>query len=487
MKFTVKQKILSALMSAAIMTAVISINPAASKASVTIRDIDAGGDFAKASIVSLADGNIISGDENGYFHPLGAIKRSEMVKIIVNAMNIDTSSLPENPTFADVPRTHWAFEYVEAAYAAGIVKGVTPGLFGADANCTREEMATMYVRALGLTDNDMKGKQPYLYLNNMVDKDKVSSWAKENVEFALSTGLMQGTGGNRFDARSSAERQQVAVVTDRLITNRDAINRFAGTFTGEMPYPELFNALEENSRHYKGNFDLNLQMSVKDDSDENNLKVTMGAKGMMDADTGENLMNFDISYDVGASLSDEDLPSISQQFQVIKLDDKYYVREPGSDIWTLGDQATLDQFGVTAATAGQNSEELAKLYRYSTITKEADADLNGVAATKYTMVFNKEAMKALLTGIADEQAAAEEGQLPAQINDAEGTIVVYLDAQNRIIHQEFNLTGSTFDETLGTNLHINVLLEADYYNIGQDVDIKAPEIAEPETTEEQNQ
>ena len=168
-------KALPKILIAAVATAVISINPSSADASVLIRDIDSGSAYAKASIIALAGNNIISGDENGNFHPMRTVTRGEMVKMIVKALDIDTSNLPEVPTFSDVPESHWAFNYVEAGYREGIIKGVTPSQFGINEECTREQMVTMFVRSLGLTEEDMEGKQPYLYLKNIADKEEVSS------------------------------------------------------------------------------------------------------------------------------------------------------------------------------------------------------------------------------------------------------------------------------------------------------------------------
>jgi hypothetical protein len=135
------KRVLSKLLIASAFVTIIAVNPVSAKAEVSLRDIGSSSDYAKASIISLAQSNIISGDENGYFHPYNTIKRSEMIKIIVNALGLDTENLPETPTFTDVPKDHWAFKYVEAGYRAGIVKGVTSSLFGVDRECTREEMA----------------------------------------------------------------------------------------------------------------------------------------------------------------------------------------------------------------------------------------------------------------------------------------------------------------------------------------------------------
>ncbi len=198
---------------------------------ITIKDIDSSADYAKQSIINLNKRNIISGNENGHFNPRNAVSRAEMIKMLVNSLNIDTGNVPENATFKDVPRDHWAYSYVEAAYREGIVKGLSSDQFGTDKVCTREEIATMFVRSLGISDDSLAGKLEPENVNSLNDKDKISDWAKDYVEFAMSTGLMKGSGVKIFDAKGRAERQQAAVVIDRFTESKQTILEFAKAFT----------------------------------------------------------------------------------------------------------------------------------------------------------------------------------------------------------------------------------------------------------------
>lgn len=188
----------------------------------SIKDIDSCSDYARQSIINLAAKNIISGDDNGHFNPRRAISRAEMIKLLVEALGIDMSDLPDVPTFKDVPKSNWAYPYVEAAYRAGIVNGISNDLFGARQLCTREEMAAMFVRSLSARDTGMAvtldGSAGFGYVNGLYDKDKISPWAKGYVEYALSSGLMEGVGSGSFNAKGSAERQQAAVLTDRYMS-----------------------------------------------------------------------------------------------------------------------------------------------------------------------------------------------------------------------------------------------------------------------------
>lgn len=478
MKFVKKsKKILSALIAAAVFASVMAVFPASAGAAVSIRDIDASAEYARASISRLAESDIISGDTNGYFHPLDTIKRSEMVKLIVEALGIDTQNVPDEPTFTDVPKNHWAYKYVEAGYRAGVIKGVSSTVFGAGNPCTREEMATMYVRALGLDTKDMEGQQSYLYTGKMTDKDSISSWAKENVEFMLSTGLMKGVGTDTFGAKLPTQRQQVAVLTDRFITEKDSVDKFAATFKGVMEYPELYNALLENNSRYKGNLEMNIQMGITDDSNDLLTKIAMAAHGAVDADMDKSLMNFDINYEVGMDIGGGG-SFLDQKFRVIKLDDHYYVKYSDEDSWEALSEQDMEDMSLPSVTGSENSQELIKYYRYAAITKEENSEYREIKATKYTMVLSPEAMEALMADMPTGQMLELKGETSSALNNLTGKIEVYLNENNQLMYQKIDFTASEWDDTLESNIKVNVMLDAYYSNIGQDVDIQAPVINE---------
>ncbi|PAB61107.1 S-layer homology domain-containing protein [Anaeromicrobium sediminis] len=185
---------------------------------IIIKDLNLSSNYAKESIITLSEMDIINGDQNGNFKPYKPVTRSEIITMIVKVLEIDTNNLPDNATFKDVPKDHWAFKYVEAAYREGIIRGLSADEFGRDKECTREQMATMFINALGLTE-----KQELEHVNNLNDKEQVSDWAKDKVEITLATGLMSGVGANTFAPKGYAKREQVAVVMDKFIKNKEKI------------------------------------------------------------------------------------------------------------------------------------------------------------------------------------------------------------------------------------------------------------------------
>ena len=71
-----------------------------------------------------------------------------MVKIIVRAFGY-APSVPDQPTFIDVPLTHPFYSYIETAAANGIVSGYADHTFRPDANVTRGQLAKIDVKAAG--------------------------------------------------------------------------------------------------------------------------------------------------------------------------------------------------------------------------------------------------------------------------------------------------------------------------------------------------
>lgn len=127
-----------------------------------------------------------------------------MIKMIVKALDIDTNNVNNNAVFKDVPKEDWAFEYVQVAYEAGIVKGISEDEFGKNQKCTREQMAVMFVRALNMNN----GNDVLKNINGMHDMNNISDWAKKEVDIAIELGLMNGIDNNTFDPKGDAKESK---------------------------------------------------------------------------------------------------------------------------------------------------------------------------------------------------------------------------------------------------------------------------------------
>lgn len=122
---------------------------------------------------------IIEGNEKGEAEPLRNVTRAEAVAMVMRFMGF--ASMPEANqivNFSDVSKNDWYYSTVMSAYYCGIIKGDSEMTFSPNRNVTREEITVMIANALKYAGL----RCPAAVDDNIVDKDKVSDWAKEAYE-----------------------------------------------------------------------------------------------------------------------------------------------------------------------------------------------------------------------------------------------------------------------------------------------------------------
>jgi hypothetical protein len=73
--------------------------------------------------------------------------RAQFAMLAVIGFGLSTSS-PATPTFVDVPRGSLYYQYIEGAYASGLVRGLGGGYYGPDMHIARQQVATILARYL---------------------------------------------------------------------------------------------------------------------------------------------------------------------------------------------------------------------------------------------------------------------------------------------------------------------------------------------------
>lgn len=111
--------------------------------------------FASVSVTEthgelLKELGLVKGDSSGLAEDR-ELTRGELVSILVRLKAYENLSftLPDKPSFSDVPKTHWAFENVEKAKAWGITTGVGDGKFGVSDKVNLQQAVTFISRLLG--------------------------------------------------------------------------------------------------------------------------------------------------------------------------------------------------------------------------------------------------------------------------------------------------------------------------------------------------
>lgn len=164
--------------------------------------------WAKEAIEGLAKDGIVSGVGNRQFAPDRNITREEFVKIIVNAFGFSTDTYV-GCEFDDVDKNSWAYPYISKASELGIISGISHTQFGTGKNITREDMAVMVVRAMGIAGMELTEVKDTVAFG---DGEKISDYAKESVEALVGAGIINGFEDNTFRPQSAATRAQSAVM-----------------------------------------------------------------------------------------------------------------------------------------------------------------------------------------------------------------------------------------------------------------------------------
>ncbi|WP_244873438.1 S-layer homology domain-containing protein [Brevibacillus reuszeri] len=185
--------------------------PASTASTNSLRDI--GNSYAQKQIRSLHEAGVIAGDENGYFHPTSPVTRAEFVTMLSRTVGIKPVS-GTIVSYTDVPKSSWAYGYVQAAAALNIANGIGPTTFAPKRTISREEAAAFLVRALEQNASTTTNL-------NVKDAKMVSSWARNSVSKAMQNNWLVGYQGY-FRPSAPLSRQETAVILQRILDDLNA-------------------------------------------------------------------------------------------------------------------------------------------------------------------------------------------------------------------------------------------------------------------------
>lgn len=154
----------------------------------------------------------MNGTGDGIFDPDGNMTRGMFVTILYR-----TEGEPQMNNvlkFDDVDDNAYYAKAVSWASKNGIIAGYSDTEFVPEQNITREEMAVVMSRYA-----DYKGINTNIQgdLTVFADANAVSGWARENVSWAVETGLISGKGDSILDPLGSTTRAETAEILHRFL------------------------------------------------------------------------------------------------------------------------------------------------------------------------------------------------------------------------------------------------------------------------------
>ncbi|MHB0980108.1 MAG: S-layer homology domain-containing protein [Thermoleophilia bacterium] len=185
-------------------------------------DVPATHPYAPA-VYGMAARGIISGYGSGLFGLNDPVKRAQFAKMICGTMAIPVTEAtwldatrPFTDLGADDPASLYPHDYVAAAAANNITKGVTPGNFEPYTSITRAQVITMIVRAAeNLSPTTLTSPAPGY--NPSIPNFSDTHWP--NLRKAEANGLLAGLQdyGSSWDPWQTATRSEVAQMLWNLL------------------------------------------------------------------------------------------------------------------------------------------------------------------------------------------------------------------------------------------------------------------------------
>ncbi|MGG4496669.1 S-layer homology domain-containing protein [Brevibacillus reuszeri] len=229
----------------------LTVIPFASAASPSFSDVPRN-HWAYKEITEMAEKGIIKGYDNKTFRPNNEVTRAEFAKIMIAAADVDIDKKSVSQTFKDVPKSHWAFYYVEYAkpYLTGYKSGSTY-TYKPDNSAVREDIAVALVRLLGY---DNKYKADMNQLKKFRDSDNISPALRSYIAIAIQTDLMKGN-NNYFRPQDPITRAEAASLLYRALINRDGDETKVVFPNPEQPKPQPISISDSFSETNLKNWD----------------------------------------------------------------------------------------------------------------------------------------------------------------------------------------------------------------------------------------
>ncbi|MCC8156695.1 MAG: S-layer homology domain-containing protein [Oscillospiraceae bacterium] len=163
----------------------------------------------------VVENGLMNGTSTTTFGPNEATTRSMIVTILYRLEG--EPAVTGASGFADVADDAWYAEAITWASQIGIVSGYGDGNYGPDDIITREQMATILFRYAQTKGYSNTGEAASLL--SFADSGEAGEYAVPALQWAVGSGIIEGTGTATLSPLGSATRAQIAAVLVRLIEN----------------------------------------------------------------------------------------------------------------------------------------------------------------------------------------------------------------------------------------------------------------------------
>jgi len=184
--------------------------PQAIAAGLRFKDVPATS-WTFTAVTDLSARGLVTGYEDGKFHPDNAVTRAEYAKLVCSALGVAPDAVTSDP-FKDVTITHWAAGYIAAAVGKGWLTGYPGGLFKPDEPVSVAQALVVITRSQRWNDT---ATLPYADV-------QPGYWAHAFIEACFTKGIIKNPdpgieSGGKLSPEGHCTRAQACVLLSRLL------------------------------------------------------------------------------------------------------------------------------------------------------------------------------------------------------------------------------------------------------------------------------
>ncbi|MBQ4054477.1 MAG: S-layer homology domain-containing protein, partial [Clostridia bacterium] len=142
------------------------------------------------------------------------VTRAMFITILAKIDEADLTPYEGKSSFSDVAVGKWYSSAIEWAYQNGYTSGIAEGVFGYKNDVTREQLATFLYTYSVNKGYIITGRAD---LSGYGDFDRIHSWARDAVSWAVHYGLISGTSATTLAPRASATRAELALIVKNYV------------------------------------------------------------------------------------------------------------------------------------------------------------------------------------------------------------------------------------------------------------------------------
>lgn len=187
--------------------------------------------WAYQYINNLVNQGVLSGYEDGSFKPENTVIRAEWAKMLYSIDGSEPITYADMKVFNDVEPTAWYAVYISMSESyLNKTENENGCYIYPQEPATREDVAVSAVKWLGYDTN----KSNLSYLNRFTDKDLISENNKPYIAVAIELGIITGFEDNTFRGNGTLTRAQAATILYKA-WKISITNNYVGDIVDEIP------------------------------------------------------------------------------------------------------------------------------------------------------------------------------------------------------------------------------------------------------------